>query len=75
MTDDHTADRVLQIRVSKNGHTDGDPSYHDLPETGDFKTRIKRTRLGTSRQFVVTLECTSPVAVTVLAASVDYDGE
>jgi hypothetical protein len=76
MADDHDADRILQIRVSKNGaETWGDPTYHDLPETGDFKKRIVRRRNGQSRRFAVMLECTSPVAVTILAASVDMDGE
>ncbi len=43
MADDHDADRILQIRVSKNGaETFGDPTYHDLPETGEIKKRIKR---------------------------------
>ena len=76
MSDDHTADRILQISISKNGgHTFGDPTYHDLPETGDFKKRITRKRCGQSWQFVVKLECTSPLAVTLIAASADIDGE
>jgi hypothetical protein len=72
MSDDHTADRILQISVSKNGSkTYGDPSFHDLPETGDFKKRIVRRRLGQARKMVVKIECTSPVDVTILAASID----
>jgi len=76
MPDDFDADRILQIRLSKNGaHTFGDPTYHDLPETGDFKKRIVRRRGGISRQHVVDIECTSPVAVTIIAASVDMSPE
>ncbi|OGT56285.1 MAG: hypothetical protein A3E01_06965 [Gammaproteobacteria bacterium RIFCSPHIGHO2_12_FULL_63_22] len=76
MSDDHTADRILQISLSRNGgHTFGDPTFHDLPETGDFKKRITRKRCGQGRHHVVKLECTSPVAVTLIAASADIDGE
>lgn len=72
MSDDHDADRILQISVSKNGsQTYGDPTYHDLPETGDFKKRITRKRLGQARQMVMRIEVTSPVDVTLIAASVD----
>ena len=76
MADDHDADRILQISISKNGgHTFGDPTFHDLPETGDFKKRIVRKRCGQFRHCVVKLECTSPLAVTLIAASADIDGE
>ena len=76
MSDDHNADRILTIRVAKNGaQTFGDPSYHDLPETGDFRKRIVRRQMGQSRQFVVKLDCTSPVAVTLIAASVQVSSE
>ena len=76
LTDDHDADRILTVRVAKNGaQTFGDPSYHDLPETGDFRKRIVRRRMGQSRQFVVRLDCTSPLAVTLIAASVQTSSE
>lgn len=76
MTDnDHSADRILQISLSKNhGQTFGNPTYHDLPETGDFKKRITRRRGGQGYDHVVKIECTSPVAVTLIAASVDIEG-
>ena len=73
--DDHTADRILQISLSRNhGHTFGDPTFHDLPETGDFKTRITRRRGGQGYDHVVKVEVTSPVDVTLIAASVDIEG-
>lgn len=76
MTDDHTADRKLWLRISKNGgNTWGDPIVRDLPETGDFDKRIKWTRCGNSRQFVVSLEGTSPVGVTIIDASYQVSGE
>ena len=74
MTDDHTADRKLWLRISKNGaRTFGDPIFRDLPETGDFDKRIKWTRCGHSRQFVVSVEGTSPVGVTIIDASYQVD--
>lgn len=76
MTDDPNADRILSLRVSKNGaHTYGDPSYHALPATGDFHKRIVRRRMGQARQFVVRIDCTSPVEVTLIAASVQTSAE
>lgn len=71
MSDDHDADRILQVSLSKNGSkTYGDPRYYDLPETGDFRKRIVTNRWGQLRQGVLRIECTSPVAVTLIAASI-----
>ena len=76
MSDDHTADRILQISISKNGgHTFGGPKFRDLPATGEFDKRITVKRVGQFRHLVVKLECTSPLAVTLIAASADIDGE
>ena len=70
MTDDHTADRRLTVSLSKNGSkTYSDPRYMNLPETGDFDARIVCKRWGQLRRGVVRIECTSPVDVTLIAAS------
>jgi hypothetical protein len=74
MSDDHTADRFLTIAHSvTHGETFGDPTYHPLPETGDFKTRIVRTRFGSARDHVIRVRCTSPVDVTLIAASIQAE--
>lgn len=74
--DDHDADRILQISHSKNhGQTFGDPTLHDLPETGDFRKRIYRRRMGQAVDHVVKLEVTSPIAVTLIGVVVDMESE
>lgn len=76
MTDNHDADRIISLSVSKNGaRTFGAPDYRNLPQTGDFDKRLVWRRKGLSRQFVVRIDCTSPVAVTLIAASVQTSQE
>lgn len=63
-------DHVCTIYVARDAHNYGDPTTHDIGNTGQFCQAAVRTRLGTQRQLVIREEVSSPFRADVIALGV-----
>lgn len=70
------SDRTVRMRVSRNGgYTWSDWRERSLGEVGDFLKRVRFSRFGRSRQFLVEVSVASPVKADLIAASVLIEGQ
>lgn len=64
------SDPKIMISISTNGgHTFGSPKHLSLSKLNEYKKRLLTTRLGTARRWVIKLQLTDPVLVTILNAT------
>lgn len=68
------SDRKVSIRVSRDGgHTWSDWREASLGEVGEHRTRVRFTRLGMGRSFILQERVTSPIRADLLGAIVDFE--
>lgn len=62
-------DRKMTLRVSRDGGRNyGNLNERDLGAVGEYRKRVKFSRLGQHRQFVVEIRVSSPIKATLLGA-------
>lgn len=70
------SDRKVRVAISKDGgHNDQNWKERSLGELGEYQDHAQPTfrRLGVARQFSATIEVSSPIKASLLAAYGDYE--